>query len=144
MWVPNWWLKMSMQELPHDGVAADAPPAVSAPATPTPPTRVSVAAAASTLLLMDINSSSLGTHSHALRTAVSSWPPQRTSDVSPIARHAAGSRWPDRDQNAALTGLAVRRGKDPGTPGGLRGTGLLTLPTRIDAQRVQMVDAQVY
>src|ERR1700723_1948679 len=58
MWVPNWWLKMLMQEVPHDGVAADAPPAVSAPATPTPPTRVSVAAAASTLLLMDMNGSS--------------------------------------------------------------------------------------
>src|ERR1700722_10206047 len=105
---------MSIQELPHDGVAADAPPAVSAPATPTPPTRVSVAAAASTLLLMDINSSSLGTHSHALRTAVSSWPPQRTSDASPIVRHAAGLRRPDPDRTADLTGLAVMERGRPG------------------------------
>ena len=48
-----------MQESPHDGVAADAVPAVSAPAMPTPPTMVSVAAAASTLLLIDMNDSSL-------------------------------------------------------------------------------------
>jgi hypothetical protein len=73
--VPNWWLKMSMQELPHDGVAALAVPALSAPATPTPPTKVSVAATASTLLLMDMDRSSLGTHSRALRAAASSWHP---------------------------------------------------------------------
>src|SRR5580693_6729777 len=53
--VPNWWLKTSMQEWPHDGVAALALPAVSAPAAPRPPTRVNVAAAASTLLLMDMD-----------------------------------------------------------------------------------------
>src|SRR6266478_1583093 len=46
----------------------------------------------------------------------------------PIVRHAAGSRWPDQDQNAVLTGLAVWRGKDPGTPGGLHGTGWSPFP----------------
>src|SRR6202453_5536902 len=117
--VPNWWLKMSMQELPHDGVAALAVPAVSAPATPTPPTRVSVAAAASTLLLMDMDCSSLGTHSRTLRTAASSWPP--------VAR--AVGRLPTwlgtlpahggliRAGTADLIGLAVWRGKVPGKPG---------------------------
>ena len=59
--LPNWWLNRLMQDGPHDGVAADADPAVSAPAMPTPPTRVSVAAVASTLLLKDMNDSSLGT-----------------------------------------------------------------------------------
>src|ERR1700723_2868082 len=65
---------MSIQELPHDGVAALAVPAVSAPVPPTPPTRVSVAAAASTLLLMDMERSSLGTRSRTLRTTTPSWP----------------------------------------------------------------------
>src|ERR1700744_6608559 len=58
LWVPNFWLKMSMQFLPHDGVAADAAPAVSVPAAPMPPTSVSVAAAAKTLLLKDISACS--------------------------------------------------------------------------------------
>src|SRR5207244_12684009 len=49
--VPNSRLKISMQELPHDGVAALAE---SAPTVLTPPTTVSVTAAASTLLLMDM------------------------------------------------------------------------------------------
>src|SRR5580658_3389287 len=61
---------MSMQEPPHDGVAALAVPALSAPAMPTPPTRVSVAAEASTLLLMDIKQVPLVEHSRTLRTAV--------------------------------------------------------------------------
>src|SRR5580700_8499768 len=74
-----------MQAGPQDGVAADALPAPSTPAVPTPPTIVSVAATASTLLLMDMGNSSLGTHSRALRTATLSSPPQRTSDSSPIA-----------------------------------------------------------
>src|SRR6201995_1550610 len=52
--VPNCLGKMLTQELPHDGVAADAVPAVSAPTAPTPPTKVSVAAAASALLFRDI------------------------------------------------------------------------------------------
>src|SRR6266852_9089355 len=62
---PGWWcvpklrLKISMQVKPHDGVAALAVPAVSAPTVLTPPTRVSVAAAAKTLLLIDMDSSSL-------------------------------------------------------------------------------------
>src|SRR5271155_6082016 len=43
-----------MQLWPHDGVAALA---LSAPAAPRPPTRVSVAVAASTLLLMDMDGS---------------------------------------------------------------------------------------
>src|SRR6266567_246892 len=47
--VPNSRLNRSMQLSPHDGVAA---PADSAAIAPTPPTRVSVAAAAKTLLLM--------------------------------------------------------------------------------------------
>src|ERR1700722_5168461 len=65
---------MLRQELPHDGVAALAPPAVNVPMAPTPPIKVSVAAAASTLVLMDINGSSLGTRSCTLRTAARSWP----------------------------------------------------------------------
>src|SRR6266852_8437334 len=58
---PGWWcvpklrLKISMQVKPHDGVAAPAVPAVSAPAAPAPLTRVSVAAAARTLLLIDMD-----------------------------------------------------------------------------------------
>jgi hypothetical protein len=47
--------------MPHDGVAADAVPAPSTPAVPTPPTKASVAATESTLLLMDMDDSSLGT-----------------------------------------------------------------------------------
>src|SRR5580700_10410675 len=50
-----------MQAGPHDGVAADAVPALSTPAVPTPPTKASVAATESTLLLMDMDDSSLGT-----------------------------------------------------------------------------------
>src|SRR5215472_15742302 len=71
---PKTLLEVLRQDQPHDGVPAAAGPAVSALAAPTPPTRVSVAAAASTLLLMDIDGSSLGTHNRALRTAVPSWP----------------------------------------------------------------------
>src|SRR6266700_2638165 len=61
LFAPNSRLKMSMQWLPHDGVAA---PADSAATEPTPPTRVSVAAAAKTLLLMDMDSSSLEPQSY--------------------------------------------------------------------------------
>jgi hypothetical protein len=57
--LPNSALKNSTQLSPQDGVAALALPAVSAPIAPAPPTRVSVAVAAKTLLLMDIESSSL-------------------------------------------------------------------------------------
>src|SRR5215472_3875943 len=46
---------MLIQAGPQDGVAAPADPAVSTPIVPTPPTMVSVAAAASTLLLKDMN-----------------------------------------------------------------------------------------
>jgi len=79
--------------MPQDGVAAAAEPAVTAPATPTPPTRVSVAAVASTLLLMDIrNYSFLGTRSRALRAAAfKAGLPRRTRpDGFRSARHAAG------------------------------------------------------
>src|SRR6266536_3788012 len=61
--VPNWRLKTSMQPVkvrvtglkppgPHDGVAASAE---SAPVVAKPPTRASVAAPASTLLLKDMD-----------------------------------------------------------------------------------------
>src|SRR5580704_8146066 len=43
-----------MQAGPQDGVAADALPAPSTPAVPTPPTKASVVATESTLLLMDM------------------------------------------------------------------------------------------
>src|SRR3984957_10632216 len=100
LWVPNWWLKMLMQELPHDGVAAAAPPAVSAPVTPTPPTRVSVAAAASTLLLMDIGeNSSLGTRSHTLRTAAPSWPRSTRRILARSLGTLPAHGWPDQDRN---------------------------------------------
>ena len=82
-----------MQEGPHDGVAADAVPAVSAPAAPTPLTRVSVAAAASTLLLMDMKIPLLEPPSRALRTAGSSWPPQ----------HAKFRTRPNRSARCRLT-----------------------------------------
>src|SRR6266851_10490760 len=49
--VPNSLLKISMQALPHCGVAALAD---SVPTVLTPPTTVSVAAAVSSLLLMDM------------------------------------------------------------------------------------------
>jgi hypothetical protein len=68
--VPNWWLKMSIQLPPHDGVAAEAVPALSAPAMPTPPIKVSVAALASTLPLMDMKQFLSWNYSRALRTAV--------------------------------------------------------------------------
>src|SRR6266516_7854941 len=56
--VPNSRLKMSMQVPPQGGVAAAAE---SIPTVLTPPTRVTVAAAAKTLLLKDMDSSLLGT-----------------------------------------------------------------------------------
>src|ERR1700720_3862628 len=98
--VPNCWLNKLMQLLPHDGVAADAVPAVSAPAMPTPPTRVSVVAAASTLLLMDIDDSFLGTPRPCPAHGRVELAPQHATigHVRP-ARHAAGSRWPDQDRN---------------------------------------------
>src|SRR5579872_3984 len=114
--------------MPHDGVAALAGPALSTPAVPTPPTRVSVAAAASTLLLMDMGCSSLGTHSRALRTAVSSLPRSARRIHPRFARHAAGSRRPDQDQSAVLTGHTVWRGKTRARPGLLRGTGRSPFP----------------
>src|ERR1700728_1794181 len=60
---------MLTQSSPHDGVAALAVPALSAPTMPTPPTRVSVAAVARALLLIDMNDFSLY-YSRALRTTV--------------------------------------------------------------------------
>src|SRR5579859_7300419 len=45
-------MSMHCRPPPHDGVAAEAD---TAPIAPTPPTRASVAAPASSLLLMDIN-----------------------------------------------------------------------------------------
>src|SRR5437764_8413721 len=56
--VPNSRLKMSTQAPPQDGVAAAAE---SIPTVLTPPTRVTVAAAAKTLLLKPMESSLLGT-----------------------------------------------------------------------------------
>src|SRR5580704_3244649 len=117
MWVPNWWLKMLMHELPHDGVAALAVPAVSAPATPTPPTRVSVAAAASTLLLMDIGeNSSLGTRSHTLRTAAPSWPRSTRRILARSLGTLPAHGWPDQDRNGRPDRSCSLRGKDPGSP----------------------------
>src|SRR5215213_6619554 len=64
--VPNLALKIWMQFGPHCGVAALAE---SVPTVLTPPTMVSIAATASTFLLMDIGSSFLEPHSRTLRTA---------------------------------------------------------------------------
>src|ERR1700678_883039 len=47
---------MSQHWMPHSEVAAFAVPAVASPATPAPPTRVSDAAAANTLLFTDMKS----------------------------------------------------------------------------------------
>src|SRR6516225_1497120 len=90
--VPNWKLNRLTQRMPHDGVAAPAGSAVSAPAMPTPLTRVSVAAAASTLLLMDMGVSSLGTPRPSPAHGRVKLAPQHAPDSSPAARHAAGSR----------------------------------------------------
>jgi hypothetical protein len=65
---------------------------VSAPATPTPPTRVSVAAAASTLLLMDIGEhSSLGTPQP--------YPAYGCAELAPAARVGF---WSDRSARCRL------------------------------------------
>src|ERR1700732_3352248 len=107
---------MLMQELPHDGVAALAEPALSAPATPTPPTRVSVAAASSTLLLMDIGEvSSLGTRSRALRTAAPSSPRNTrrilARPLGTLPAHGA------RSGQERLTGSVFQSGEGrPGKP----------------------------
>ncbi len=66
--VPKSRLKRLIQAGPHDGVAALAENVLTAP---TPPTRVSVAAAAMTLLLMDMKQFPSWNHSRTLRTAVS-------------------------------------------------------------------------
>jgi hypothetical protein len=47
--------------VPHDGVAALAAPALTTAPVPTPPTRVSVAAAAKTFFLIDMDGPFLGT-----------------------------------------------------------------------------------
>src|SRR5260370_32759384 len=112
--VPKSRLKMSMQCLPQDGVAAAAVPAVSAPAAPTPPTKVSVAAAASTLLLMDMDSSLLGTHSRTLRTAVAvGRRSARVGGSDPLGMLPARGGL-IRTGTADLTGLAVQKGEDSG------------------------------
>src|SRR5271170_2771184 len=110
---------MSTQEPPHDGVAADADPAVSVPAMPTPPTRVSVAATASTLLLMDIYGSFLSWNSRPC-------PAHGRVTLASAAREAGKvptrlGTLPAHDGlirtgTADPIGLAVWRGKDPGTP----------------------------
>ena len=73
--MPKSRLKKLMQLPPHDGVAALA---VIAPMAPTPPTRVNVAAAAKTLLLMDMEQFLSRNPSRTLRTAV--WPAAGPAD----------------------------------------------------------------
>src|SRR5579859_628196 len=86
---PNWSLKMSTQLGPHDGVAALATPAVSP--TPAPPTNVSEAAAANTLLFRDI-------------WKVPPWPQP----------HPARELLGDQARTVDLTGIAIGRGQSPG------------------------------
>src|SRR5580693_4456483 len=94
--------------MPHDGVAALAVPAVvSTPAVPTPPTKASVVAAASTLLLMDMEDSSLGTPQPCPAHGRVELAPAARVGCSRIARHAAGSRWPDQAGLSGLIGLVV-------------------------------------
>src|SRR5271170_6841693 len=88
-----------MQLGPHDGVPADAVPAVSTPAVPTPPTRASVAAEASTLLLMDMNVPLLEPTAVPCARLSELAPAARGPEGSRPARHAAGSRWPDQDRD---------------------------------------------
>src|SRR5260370_34531498 len=98
---------MSMQEFPHDGVAALAD---SMPTAPTPPTTVTVTAAAKTLLLKDIDSSLRGT------TAV---PCVRLFVAGP--RHAGN---PDQDQERlTLISPDVQKGEGPARPEAQEGDG---------------------
>jgi hypothetical protein len=83
-------------------VAADAVPAVNMPAMPTPPTKVSVAAAAATLLLMDINDSSLGTPQPCpAHDRVELAPAAREPEASgPLGIVPAHGDWSGRDVRA--------------------------------------------
>ena len=94
-WVPNWRLKMSMQLWPHDGVAA---PADTAATEPTPPTRVSVAAAAKTLLLMDMDSSSLEPQSYPAYDCRATTAPRQANRAGRLGHPALGSRWLDTER----------------------------------------------
>src|SRR5580693_6023546 len=101
--------------MPHDGVAADAVPAPSTPAVPTPPTKASVAATESTLLLMDMDDSSLGTPSRALRTAGRAGPRStRRSDMSDPLGTLPAHGGLIRTGTADLIGLAVLERESPG------------------------------
>src|SRR5580704_2561759 len=123
--VPNCLLNRSTQKklnAPQDGVSALAAVAVASVLTAsTPPTMVSDAAVASTLLLMDMNCSLHGTPAVPCARLVELAPATCASDVSRLPRHIAGSRRPDRDRKRAVpTGSAVQKGEDPGGPGGSR------------------------
>src|ERR1700733_1107242 len=114
---------MSTQLWPHDGVAALAVPAVSVPARPAPPTMVSVAAAASTLVLMDMEGcSSLNSQLYPARGCVER---ARAAHVgfSPDSLGTLPARGGLVRPSLRPAGLTVWRGKDPGKPGGLHGTG---------------------
>src|SRR5580704_909236 len=103
-----------MQAGPQDGVAADALPAPSTPAVPTPPTKASVVATESTLLLMDMEIPLLEPPAVPCARLGRAGPPQHATiaHVRP-ARHAAGSRWPDQDRTADPIGLAVLERESP-------------------------------
>src|SRR5579864_1679545 len=122
--VPNCLLNRSTQKklnAPQDGVSALAAVAVaSVLAARTPPTMVSDAAVASTLLLMDMEFPSWNPAVPCARLAELA-PATCASDVARLPRHIAGSRRPDRDRKRAVpTGSAVQKGEDPGGPGGSR------------------------
>src|ERR1035437_10685616 len=109
---------MSTQIGPQDGVAALADVAATAPA---PATRVSVAAAAKTLLLMDRGEFLSWNHSRTLRTAVVPTTAAHVPDV-PTTSGTLPHGGLIRTGTALLIGLAVQKGEDPGKPGSYRGT----------------------
>src|ERR1700752_1839825 len=105
--------------MPHDGVAALAVPALSPPAVPTPPTRVSVVAAASTLLLMDMDDSSLGTPRPCPAHGRVKQAPAAREDRTRPNRSARCRLYGGliRTGTADLTGGAVVERESPGEPG---------------------------
>src|SRR3954452_12895523 len=110
---------MSMQSRPrpHDGVAAEAD---IAPTAPTPPTRASVAAPASSLLLMDI--------------MFPSWKPQpypaHGCCYRPFRLATASALWPDQDRNGWPDRRANERGRPRANPEVI--AALQTLVLRLD------------
>src|SRR5580692_9810164 len=133
--VPNCLLNRSTQKklnAPQDGVSALAAVAVASVLTArTPPTMVSDAAVASTLLLMDMNCSLHGTQPYPAH-GWPSWPPQRARRMFPDSPGTLPARGGLIGTGNGLSRpvLLFRKGKtraDPVAQGTLRGA---RAPTR--------------